>query len=231
MSGEKQIHDPRDPDLAAYALGALEPAEAEALARHLEGCERCAEDLVAFRRTVDRLAMSVPQHPAPPELRRRVMAAVRPQPRFRARWTPPRIGLHIRATAAAITAAVAVGVATAAIAIAILLSGGSGQARVLRAQVSDTSGSAEVRLADGRAELVVSHFAPPPSGLIYEVWLKRGNRVPTPTRVLFSVNAQGEADVGVPAQLGGVSEILVTPEPVGGSRVPTHPAVIVARMT
>jgi hypothetical protein len=34
----------------------------------------------------------------------------------------------------------------------------------------------------------------------------------------------------VPGSLHGVSTVLVTPEPAGGSLVPTHPAVISASL-
>jgi hypothetical protein len=34
----------------------------------------------------------------------------------------------------------------------------------------------------------------------------------------------------VPGDLKGVSEVLVTPEPLGGSSVPTHAPVIIAQI-
>lgn len=218
-----------DADVAAYALGALEPAEVEAFERHLAGCHACIEDVAAFQRVADTLATSTPQHPVPSGLRRRVMVSARSVPRhgtavrrrglWPARWIPPRVGVAVPA--------LALGLAV----VAILVSGGSSKTRVLHAQVIDSPGTAQVRLADGRAELIVRQFPPPPAGLIYEVWLQRPSRALAPTRVLFSVTAQGSADVGVPAQLHDVSEILVTPEPAGGSLIPTHQAVIVARLT
>jgi anti-sigma factor RsiW len=67
-------------DAAAYALGALEPAEAEAFERHVAECERCAEDLGRFAHVVDALAMSTPQYPVPSRLRRRVMRSARGAP-------------------------------------------------------------------------------------------------------------------------------------------------------
>jgi hypothetical protein len=62
------------------------------------------------------------------------------------------------------------------------------------------------------------------------VWLKRGAAAPAPTPTLFSVTRAGAADVGVAGSLRGVTEVLVTPEPAGGSLVPTHTPVIVARL-
>ncbi len=38
-------HERWSEDVAAYMLGALEPAEAAGLERHLEGCERCQAEI------------------------------------------------------------------------------------------------------------------------------------------------------------------------------------------
>lgn len=220
-------------DVAAYALGALEPGEVEAFERHLKDCPACAEDLVAFQHVADALATSTPQHPVPPGLRRRVIAGVRSQPRPetagrpRARWTERWSAPGVRALGPALT----LGLAVVITAVVLLMSAGSSKVRVLNARVIDVPGSAQVRLTNGRAELSVRHFPSPPAGKIYEVWLERSGHPPAPTRVLFSVTAQGTADIGVPGPLSGVSELMVTPEPAGGSLVPTHQAVILARLS
>lgn len=54
---------------------------------------------------------------------------------------------------------------------------------------------------------------------------------PAPTTALFGVNAAGAADVGIPGSLHGVTLMMVTPEPAGGSPVPTHSAVITASLS
>jgi hypothetical protein len=106
----------------------------------------------------------------------------------------------------------------------------SPRTQIYRAQVIGSTGSAEVRVSGGRAELVVHRLPPPPAGEIYEVWLARPHRALQPTSALFSVTASGEGDVDVPGNLHGVTGIMVTPEPAGGSNVPTHPAVIRAQL-
>jgi anti-sigma factor RsiW len=68
-------------NVAAYALGALDPAEAEAFARHMETCAVCPEELAAFQQVVDDIAISAPSVQAPAKLRRRVMRAVHDEPR------------------------------------------------------------------------------------------------------------------------------------------------------
>lgn len=224
-------------DPAAYALGALEPADADAFERHMNECDECAEALAGFEQVVETLAMTAPQYPVPPGLRRRVMGGVRSEPRRsdagprRRRWVPMAfLSRHWRARATLGTA-VAVGLASVALAIATLVSGGSGGVRALQARVIDSAGSAQMRLTAGRAELIVRHFPAPAAGHIYEVWLKRAGRAPKPTQALFSVNAQGAGDIGVPGALKGVDEILVTEEPAGGSLAPTRQPVIIRHLT
>jgi anti-sigma-K factor RskA len=73
---------------------------------------------------------------------------------------------------------------------------------------------------------VVRRFAQPPAGKIYEVWLVHGKNPPSPTTALFSVTSAGNGVATVPGNLKGVSSVLVTPEPMGGSPHPTHTPVI-----
>jgi anti-sigma-K factor RskA len=217
-------------DVAAYALGALEPAEAEAFAQHLKTCAVCRDELEAFQQVVDLLPMTAPAFEASPKLRRRLRRAIadephpsaeqasRPRRNWRPEWLPrPVLG-------------VAAGLAVVAVALVIVLSGGGSHSRVVEAQVTG-HGSASLKISGHRAELVVQHFAAPPSGKIYEVWLVHGQRAPQPTNALFDVNADGNGDVDVPGSLEGVSQVLVTPEPAGGSKVPTHAPVIAAKLS
>lgn len=115
-----------------------------------------------------------------------------------------------------------------AVGVVVGISSGSSSgpgARVLTGHVVG-GGSAQLRIAHGRASLVVHHFARPPAGKIYEVWLVRGKSAPAPTMALFSVTAAGNGVVDVPGNLQGVTSLLVTPEPMGGSQHPTHPPVV-----
>jgi anti-sigma-K factor RskA len=213
-------------DPAAYVLGALEPEEAEAFRAHMDTCVVCRDEVQAFRGTADALAIAVPQYEVPKALRRRVMRAVRDEPREqpRPRRVPVLGSLSLRPALAGATAIV---LAAVVVGLALSLSGGG--TRTFQASVVGLPGSAQVRVANGRAELIVSRMPAPPAGRIYEVWLKRGAAAPTPTPTLFSVTRAGGAEVGVAGELKGVTEVLVTPEPAGGSLAPTHSPVIVAR--
>ena len=213
-------------DAAAYVLGALEPDEAEAFRRHLDECAVCRDEVRSLGHVVDALPMAAPQYPVPRGLRRRVLGAARREPREApgsarvrtARWP---MAAPVPALAGGLAAVIV------AVVVAVLLaSGGSPGARVIRA----STGNAELRIAGSRGELIVRALPQPPAGQIYEVWLARPDRPPAPTSALFGVTTAGQAYVGVPGNLSGVSEVLVTREPAGGTKVPTHAAVIVARV-
>ncbi|MGI9185762.1 MAG: anti-sigma factor domain-containing protein [Solirubrobacteraceae bacterium] len=219
-------------DVAAYALGALKGDELARFERHLESCIVCPDELAAFQQVVDLLPISIPEQPAPKALRRRVLAGVSRDVKRHAgarqsRSWPLPLGLP--------GPALAFGAALAAVVIAVggLELGASvrGGSQIFHSHARASGASAAVRVSGGRAELVVHHFAPPPSGQIYEVWLNRPHRKPQPTSALFSVTARGDGTVDVPGNLDGVQQVMVTREPAGGSRVPTRPATITVNLT
>jgi anti-sigma-K factor RskA len=210
-------------DAAPFVLGALHPAEADAFRRHMISCVVCRDELAAFRQVADALPASAPVYPAPKELRRRVLAAAGAPGRPRRRALPALPGLRPMVLA---VGALAVAVLVAAGTLA-LRSEASGGMRVVQANV----GSAELRMVGNRGELVVRHLPVPAAGQIYEVWTVRGAHAPSPTGTLFSVTTGGAADVGLPGDLRGVREVLVTREPAGGTLSPTATPVIVERLT
>ena len=85
---------------------------------------------------------------------------------------------------------------------------------------------ASLRRIGTHDELRISGMPQPPIGEIYEVWLSRPGARPQPTDALFNVTKSGLGAVEVPGSLRGVREVMVTSEPVGGSRQPTSPAVL-----
>lgn len=212
----------RAEDAAAYALGALEPAEADAFRRHLTECAACRQEVAAYEQITGALPPAGAHHEVPRALRRRVMREVRatpkavPEHRRRPVGFPPAWAGGLAAVAAAVI-----------VAIVLVSSGGSSGTRVIQASV----GNAQLRIAGGRGDLVVQHLPPLPSGRIYEMWVQRGSAPPTPTGTLFSTRANGSANVGVPGSLNGVSRVMVTQEPAGGTPAPTSAPVIVAPVT
>jgi anti-sigma-K factor RskA len=210
---------------AAYVLGALEPAEAEAFRAHIDECAACRDEVAAYQSMTEALPATSGRYEVPRALRRRVMREVRATPktaparRAPTARAPTRFPLAWGGALAAAVVAVVVAVA--------LSSGGSSPTRVIRASV----GSAQLQIAGGRGDLVVHRLPPLPAGRIYEMWVQRGNAAPTPTGTLFSTRANGSANVGVPGSLNGVSRVMVTQEPAGGTLAPTSAPVIVAPVT
>lgn len=209
-------------DVAAYALGALEPAEADAFQHHLTECAVCRDELVRFRLAVDALPLAAPQYTMPRQLRKRVMADVHAEPR--AASAPerrrPRFSWSLARPAAAFAACAVLALAVVGV---IKLASTGPSTRVLSAAV----GNAQLQVTGDRGELVVSRLPLPPAGRIYELWTERGKQPPSRS-TLFSVRSNGTGLVAVPGSLTGVSAVLVTQEPAGGTNVPTERPLIVA---
>ena len=237
MNDRESMTDERDcgADVAAYVLGALDEGEAEAFRAHMEQCAVCRDEVAAFGEVVDSLPMAAPQQRVPRGLKRRLMRQVRAEARERDR-APRAVGQRwLVALPAGISGRVVAAGAAALVAIAAVVgvelgAGGSSHQRLIQASVVGSPGSAQLRLSGGRAELIVRRLPAPPAGRIYQVWLKRPNRPPAPTSALFSVTARGSGNVDVPGSLNGVSTVMVTQEPAGGSLAPTRAPVIVANL-
>jgi anti-sigma-K factor RskA len=214
-------------DAAAYVLGALGPEEVEAFRAHMLECAVCRDEVAALGGVVQALPMAAHQYEAPRGLRHRVLREVRSGPPVASRPAvlrrPTWRGRPLIAGAAAVV------IAAAAVVTSIALTAGPGP-RVIPAQVAGITGSAELRVSGVHAELIVRHLTPPGHGHVYEVWLQKGRAVPFPASVLFGVNPVGNADVGIPRGIRGVSAVMVTQEPLGGTPRPTRAPVIVARV-
>ena len=235
MTVESGKHD-CGADAAAYVLGALEPAEAEAFSRHLDTCVVCRDEVAAFQHSANALAMTPPQHRAPRGLKRRVMRAVRESDAdAQAQGAPAsrqrRFGSGRFVARPAVAGLAALAVVVVVIGAIIVGSNGSSGTRTITAAVTGSPGTAQLSVSGGHGQLVMRNFPQPATGHIYELWeLRSGAKAPQPTGTLFSVNSSGAGNVGVPGGLHGVSKVLVTQEPAGGSAAPTTTPVIVASL-
>ncbi len=226
-------HRDCDGEAAAYTLGALDDEQTRSFLAHIEACVVCRDEVTAFRAVTDALPMSATQLAVSPGLKRRVMSEVRADARAARRSVPRRGGwLSVPAwlPRPALGAAAIALTAVLALALVELIPGGSSP-RTIRATVAWRSGGAVLHVGGGRPELVVRRMPQPPTGRIYEVWLQRGNQAPSPTNALFDVGPSGAAEVSVPGDLHGVSRVMVTAEPPGGSSAPTRSPVIVAQLS
>jgi len=225
---------------APYVLGALTDAEHEAFRRHLDSCAVCREEVAALQVVAAALPSAAPQVSVPPELRHRVMATVEEEARLRESRQAPAVGPPAGAQARVRpplgrwlrwrpNLAVAV-LAAAVIVLAVALVGSGGGTRVIRAQSLVPRASASLTINGGHAQLDVADMPQAGPGRVYEVW-RKGTGAPQPTDALFTVSSNGSATVGIPGGVGGVREVLVTSEPLGGSPAPTRAPVILARVS
>jgi anti-sigma-K factor RskA len=224
MSTEESMSATHDcgGDAAAYVLGALEPDEAARFRAHMEGCVVCRDEVTTFQQVADALPLAAPHHDVPRALRRRVLRQVHEEARTAQASKPRRTFTIFRpAWAGALAGGIAV-----VVAVVIAVGGGGSSTHTYVSSI----GQARVRVSGGHAELVVDHLPQPASGDIYEVWLERDGGEPQPTKALFSVTQSGAADIGVPGDVRGVSTVMVTEEPAGGSPTPTTSPVIKAHI-
>ena len=203
--------------MPAYLLGALDRDEAAEMERHLEGCERCQEEMRWLEPAVQLLPESVERTEPSPQLRQSLMAEVRadareaearPAPARRRRWLlKPAVGLAVVALLVAGVVGYEVG------------NDGSdeGGASTLERQV----GSLTVKMVqegDG-GTLHLSGMSQIPPDKVLEAWVERDGEVEA-VPALFVPDRNGQAETRI-ADMTGVETVMVTEEPQGGSETPT----------
>jgi anti-sigma-K factor RskA len=237
-------HQRWEDSVAAYLLGALEPDEVAAFEVHLAECPLCREQVDELAPAAHALPSAVDPVAPPPALKARIMAEVereasllaaagpeadRPQAarprRVRRswfglpRWAPAAVGVVL-------LLGVAIGVG-----VSQLDSGGGRTVTAVFDKSRAPRASAQVEVNGDGATLVARGLPAPPSGRVYQIWLKRPGRAPEPTSALFRPRRDGTATATVPGDLSGVAQMLVTDEPDGGSRRPTTSPLLSAAMS
>ena len=227
-------HQPYEDDLAAYLLGALPADEARALERHIEGCERCRERERWLRSAVDLLPSSVEQIQPPPELRERLMATVRAEaeearePRRSdtsertSLWERLRFGLRPATAALAAVLIVAAGIT------GFVIGGGDDDGEGTMTVIQAQKGAASLERRGDEGTLQVERLRPRTDS-VYQVWIARAGRDPESAGV-FDVRSDGRGSARIRAGLDTADEVLVTPEPPGGSPQPTANPVLRIRV-
>jgi anti-sigma-K factor RskA len=209
-------------DLAAYVLGALEPAEARELERHLEDCERCQAEMRWFEPAVAMLPESVERQEPPRSLRESLMAEVRKEagPELRSArrrswssFSKPAVAFAVLVLAVAVVAGYEIG------------KGGPGEDGGGSTLVSREHGITlkMVREGDG-GTLHLANLHQLPAGKVLEAWVRRKGTV-EPVPALLVPDRKGRAETTI-SDMGGVDTVMVTEEPQGGSEEPTAPAIV-----
>ena len=225
---------------AGYALDALAPAERRAFEEHLEGCERCQEELGTFWQTTEALAVAA-SGPVPSEaLRGRVLAAARAEPQNvislesrRARLVP------VLGAAAAVAAVVALAIGLWATQISgdlddtrLALEQERRAAAVLADPAARTVAlvAGEGRLVvspDGNAVLVLDGLDPAPAGMTYEAWIIESG-TPVPAGIFPGGEARGRIPLEGTVDPGDVVAVTIEERrvtaPEGETIVSSQPA-------
>ncbi|MFJ5546854.1 anti-sigma factor [Streptomyces sp. NPDC093225] len=226
---------------AAYALGALDPAERKDFEAHLEACEACRQEAAEFGATAARLGAAASQ-PPPAAVKPQVMAAI-----DGVRQLPPRVPSTASARAVggmlrrgALPLALAASVAAAALGGVALWQAQNGedlrrQARQAQQQLDEVSSvlaAPDARTVHGRAAngalttvvasdrrnkavFTAGNLPAPGVGKTYQLWLAQEGTM----RPAGFIDHDGTVVLsGNPADAGAVG---LTLEPAGGSPRPT----------
>jgi anti-sigma factor RsiW len=225
---------PSHDDLTAFALGALDPPEEQAVTKHVPDCERCSTELrERINPAVGVLAESVPQLEPPPELRERLLRIVRSEaeaaeeePAAPARRRRLRVGPLVLRPAAGLAALAVAGAGVAGYLVAEGDEGGGASTVPVTEASSGIGGSLVV--ADDSAMLSVRGMPQLPEGAVYQLWIAEGASVKPSSS--FVPDASGRGTAAVPESLPEGSQVLVTRESGPGHQAPTSEPLLSARV-
>jgi anti-sigma-K factor RskA len=230
----------------AYVVDAVDDAERAAFEAHLPGCRDCRDEVASLREAAALMADDSALTP-PASLRRSVLAGIstiRPLPPEidPAETSQPheeepasatvvplrrhRFRMASLAAAAAVAASVAVGVTwqpwndqgTSAVSAADQVLA-AGDAQKVALDFKDGSTAAVYRSkSKGRAVILTDGMAPPPSGKVYEIWLRDANDHLVPAGLMPK---QADNKVLLKGDAAKATGVGITIEPEGGSQQPT----------
>jgi hypothetical protein len=235
-------HDPRLEEVAAYAIGALDPGQVEDLERHLADCRRCQEELRWLSPAVRALPEAVERQDPPPELKRRLMTEVRAdaaaasrrargeERRERAR-SRPGLGEWLRGlNVGGLTwkplagLALAILVIAGGIGYAVGNGGGSGGPHTTESPAGANGIAVKIVTEGDRGEVHLAGVKPLPKGRVLEAWVERDGIVEA-VPALFAPDQAGHASTTI-EDMNGVSAVMVTREPEGGTKKPTTAPIV-----
>lgn len=218
-------HDRRRDELAAYLLDALEPGEAAELERHLAGCEECRTELEWLRPAVQLLPESVERLEPPLELRGRLIEQVRSE--AEAATAPHRArGRGIRGwSLRPLAGLAALALIVAAVAAYAIGSGGSGDGNTTTVVAGQAPEVTAEMVRDGDSgTLHLANLHQLPRDKVLQAWVERDGQVES-AKTLFVPNRDGTASATIDG-MDGVSTVMVTAEPRGGSAQPTSNPIV-----
>jgi anti-sigma-K factor RskA len=245
-------HETMLDDVAAYALGVLPAGEAATVQAHMDTCEECRAEYDALAPAVTAIAFSAEATPAQlpgPELKARIMQAVRPPVLARrsiAAWP------GWLAAAACVAIAVGFGAqnqrlqrdltaerATTASQQTALVAANASAQREHRMIADLAAGDARrYPFANGSivtrgSHLYVAMHAPAslPKGRVYQAWtIAKGSKVVRPS-ITFTAPGRSVTIVEIPASAQSLAMVALSVEPLGGSLKPTTKPIALVKLS
>lgn len=209
-------------DLAAYMLGALEPGEATELERHLEGCERCREEMRWLEPAVHSLPEAVERQEPSRQLRQSLMAEVRADARPAER--PARVRSRRWILKPAVGFAVVALLVAGVVGYEVGRDGGEAEGGASTV-VREINGMTVKMIQEGEGgRLELAGVPQPPEDKVFEAWVERDGEVEA-VPALIVPDRHGHAETTI-ADMEGVETVMVTVEPRGGSETPTGKTVM-----
>jgi anti-sigma-K factor RskA len=236
MSGAE--HDRWSDDVAAYMLGALEPEEAAELERHAEDCERCRSEMRWLTAAVEALPEAVERLEPPPQLRERLMAEARADAGGAGVEAGSSEGGFLHRAGAWIGGVGSgsrdwrplAGLAAVALVVVALAGyeigsgGGNGGSTTTIVPGSSSGVTAKVVRGGDGGTLRLANVGKLPKDRVLEAWVRRDGEV-EPVKALFVPDREGNASTTI-GDMRGVDLVMVTAEPVGGSKAPTSTPIV-----
>lgn len=233
-------HDARLEEAVAFALGSLDPEQADDFKEHLKTCKRCQEELRWLAPAVRALPEAVEPQAAPPGVKLRLMAEVRADAEAEERRVKAEERRERAAAGGGFSAwlnGLRVGSLTwkpvAGLALVILVvaggigyavgTGGSGggNTHTWELKAEENAGIAAKVVREGeRGEIHLAGLKQLPKGKVLEAWVEREGKV-EPVPALFAPDKAGNASTTI-EDMKDVSLVMVTREPEGGSKTPSE---------
>lgn len=239
-------------DIAAFALDALTDCESALVGQHLHECEACAERLRWIAPAVDVIPATVIQRDPPPQLRERLMAAVASEAApsesaesaaaptaKRRRLRMPSFSFASFGLRPALSGLAAVLLLVAGIGGYALRSetGSSGpDAKVFEAasQIPQSMATGSLEVTGDMGSLHVVDLPEKKRGQVYQAWVQEPGGSEGKTRIhpssVFVASDDGSAEVAIPRWLDGADRVMVTREPMGGSKSPHENSLLTAEL-
>ncbi|WP_026919459.1 anti-sigma factor [Gordonia shandongensis] len=222
--------------LALYALDVLDEVEAARVRRHVHACADCDEEVAMWQEEAARLGDRAVE--VPPDLRRRVLAAVDADPTGRRSAGSVRLLRGRRAVAAAAVVLVAAGGGVAAWRIldrnadpasSSVTASDAMMDKVLSApdmrKATGPIGGGEVKAMyapSQRATVVTAENLPPaPDAMGYQVWITVGGRMKSAGMV-----TGGDSSSVLMTDMDRPADVSVSVEPMSGSSAPSSPMLV-----